>query len=136
MRWMRLLLHQLPRDLRKNLVIKFVAVILGACPLNNGALGARSPAKFYAFIVIFTLSPIRLDGEHPRRLPPPASPRASTISSVSRGHAHSALGHWLIPFGGLERKNRVVLPPDRQARVRRFMARKRVNFERVSASPS
>ena len=54
----------------------------------------------------------------------PRAQGALAASSVSLGHAHLALGSWPIPFVGLERKDRVVLLSDREAKVRRSMAQK------------
>ena len=66
--------------------------------------------------------PFVLMGSIPRAYLLPRAQGASAISSVSQGHAHLALGRWLIPFSGLERKNMAVLSPDHEARVGRSMA--------------
>lgn len=49
MRWMRLPLHRLPRDLRKNLVVKLVAVILGACPSEQWCAGGAPAHQILCF---------------------------------------------------------------------------------------
>lgn len=86
--------------------------------------GRAHVLNFMLSLPLLLHHPFILVGGIPNAYFLPRAQGASVTSSISLGHARWALGCWPILFGGLERKDRVVLLSDCEAKVRRSMARK------------